>query len=808
MRKNILNFITIILTANFIQLHSTIVTIDTNIKYQTIRGWGASSFSPEWLTEDNRKELIDVLVNDLGLNRLRLEFPSGNRSKERAWEWENDDRDPFNYNWNVFNLKSFDAKIEKFVLPFKNKVEQNGEPFDMYVSPSLFNGGSSGAAPAWLQFSPGEFSEYATSVLIRLKENYNIEPNYFCILNEAGNNNSFYATVVSDMIKTLGPRMKAMGLKTRIQFPECVSASESWNYINSTKDDSIMLSYVDVLSYHLYGSNDPFRSQIRDFAKQHGKITAQTEYMSLNMNILYDDMTKGETSYWEIYGIGSCLDLKFDRILKLPNFWNFRQVFKYVRPGAVRINASSDDSTIKVLAYFKDEMPTIVIINNSGTKSINVENLIDGDYGICRTVSGTDYKESGIKHVSDGRMTIQVVNSVTTIYPYNGSNHPPAATSWGANTDYLTLPANNITLSVMATDAENDRLAYSWSVKTKPSGANPVIQKPTDSVSVVTGLNSEGKYIFEVSISDGVNTISKEARVNVYAVNQPPKPMDVHNRIPVMITLPCDSTAIRAGSKDLENDKITYRWSIINQPAGANAFIEDTTQAGTKVRNMSIAGDYVFQINISDGINTVYDTLNVPVYPINNNAPSISNISANPSKIILPADSTLLSADVADIDGDNFTLWWSVKSCPAGAIPKFVNQATANTIVKDLDKTGTYTFTLTAIDRTKKSGKDVTVTVENPTITEETLSKQDKFNIYPNPADETLYIEFGMDNKSRIFIRDLFGRVVKSFDTESSRDGMIKWDCSDSSGNKLAPGAYHVIISNRNGIVLKSVIIQ
>ena len=53
------------------------------------------------------------------------------------------------------------------VIPFKRAVEANGEPFNIYVSPSFFNGGSSGAAPSWLLNNPGEYADYSDASLQR-----------------------------------------------------------------------------------------------------------------------------------------------------------------------------------------------------------------------------------------------------------------------------------------------------------------------------------------------------------------------------------------------------------------------------------------------------------------------------------------------------------------------------------------------------------------------------------------------------------------------------------------------------------------
>ena len=230
------------------------ITVDPAVQYQTIRGWGAT-VGGEDVPQFLREQVLDTAVNDYGLTRLRLEPPGGNTYREKRWEWDNDDGDPDTINWSSLNTGPWAKKITDWVLPFKQRVEANGDPFNCYVSPSFFDGGSTGTAPAWLLNSPGEYAEYATSLLLYLKNQHGITADYYCILNEAGNNNAWTVWVVSRMIKTLGPKLQALGLPTKIQFPECMNADGTWSYIQAVQNDPDIWPYIGMLSYHLYGSN-------------------------------------------------------------------------------------------------------------------------------------------------------------------------------------------------------------------------------------------------------------------------------------------------------------------------------------------------------------------------------------------------------------------------------------------------------------------------------------------------------------------------------------------------------------------------
>jgi O-glycosyl hydrolase len=706
------------------------VTLDPAAQYQTIRGWGAASASPPWASPLLREAVIREAVNELGLTRLRLELPSGNRSDTTPWEQPNDDWDPLHVNWPAFNTAAMDRRVTEMVLPFKKAVEANGAPFNLYVSPSFFDGGSSGAAPAWLLNNPGEYAEFALALLLYLRDTHGIEADYYCILNEAGNNNPFSVSVVAEMIKALGPRLQASGLSTRIQFPESVNAQTAWNsYIQKVQGDDDVWRYIGCLSYHLYGTNDPYRSQIGALGASLGLPTAQTEFMDLTMNHLYDDLTLGAVSYWEIYGIGQCLqwnpgNTSFSRIRQ---YWNFRQVMHFVRPGAVRIGAVSTDSNLRVLAFSHGGGIIVVLINGAGSRTASIVNLQVGTYGVCQSVGGGVYQELGLQVVTaargpaeSGTLAVTVPsNAVMTVYAYPGTNQPPVVTDFKATPDFLTLsepgrPAPSTTsLSASATDPERDPLSYWWSVTSRPAGADVSLTAPGSATTSATGLTVAGEYVFTVAVSDSTNTVTRDVALNVYAGNQPPFPFDVHNRLPVTMTLPASSTQLRGAGMDVEGDPLSYRWSVLSEPPGADALLAAPTTATCPVTNMTVAGDYVFQLELSDPTHTVAAELTVTVYPANPSAPTIVNAVAAPAAITLPAGTTRLSATTGDPDGDPISHWWSVKSKPAGAEPVFSAQGSPSSDVSGLTAPGTYVFTLHVVDRTKAAQRDVTVTVKD-----------------------------------------------------------------------------------------------
>ncbi|MBL7037056.1 MAG: hypothetical protein ISR77_00430 [Pirellulaceae bacterium] len=709
--------------ARMSRANDVVVTVNANVKYQTIRGW---SCNPHYLggSQQQREQVIDEAVDSLGITRVRWQQPNGNRSNVTRWELENDNDDPDQADLSRFNTSDADKFVEGYVLPFKRRVEAGGDPFELWLSPSFFDGGSTGSVPAFLLESPGEYAEYATSFITYLRDKYGVTTNHYAICNEAGNNNVFKPAVVAEMTKVLGERMERLGLPTTGQFSDGVNARVTWNYIQHAKDDPDVWKYVDVLSYHWYGGqNQQWMAKIREFADEKDLDTAQSEFMHLKIDHLYDDLTIGGVSYWSIYGLGGpgpggqnfWLRPDDTSFRRGAQFWNFRQVMHYVRPGAVRIQVEGDEPSLRPLAFLHNDRITAVLINTkppAAPRLLTLRGLPPGNYGLSQCVNSKPCEELGVTAVgTDGRLSVNVPgNSVLTVYPHPARNLAPVAVRWEANPTFLKSPNSRITLSAAAQDPELDQLVFSWTVTRQPQGATAAIANPQSATTEANGLAAAGQYAFTVTISDGTNEVKRDVLLNVYEGNQPPTLIDVHNRIPVLVTLPHSETLLRGGAFDLEGDKLSFKWSVVKQPSGSAARLESPHETACKVTNIAIPGDHVFKFEASDGTTAVSEELTVPVYPTNP-PPVISATKATPEILRLPEDSTLLSATTNDPDGDVISHWWRVRSKPPGAKPAFAKQGSPDTEVDGLTVEGIYAFELTVVDRTKFARKDVIVTV-------------------------------------------------------------------------------------------------
>ena len=592
------------------QASTVVVTVDPSRTYQTIRGWGADmSFIRDlnYVSQPTLDQIIEEAVNDLGLTFLRLGFGY-------LYEPFNDNADPRNINWSAFlDKRSIDLEAARGLLAFKQKVEANGG-----TPVFLLNKDWEDTAPSWMTHA--EFAENVAATILYYRNQHGIDVAYTSIDNEPQRFDPYTPAVQQAMIKVMGPALESFGLATKIALAEGIDAKSTWDYVSFMQNDASVWSYIGLLNWHLYGTNDPFRSQLRDFGRARGIPTAQTEYPA-RINDLVDDLVLGGVSYWTRYhiadrgagaassSVGSYFATDFDATSFLRNaeYWRFRQFMRYVRPGAVRIDATSTSSSVRPFAFDRSGTRVVVLINDSSSNvSVTVQGLTPGSYGSSQAV-GQTFRELGVQTLGPSlAMNLAIpASGILTIYPYQGTNQAPILTDWKATPSFVTLPSTSVSLSASAQDIEVNPLSYAWFVKRRPAGADVTLTSPSNAVTTASGLTVAGEYVFTVEVRDSAGaSASRDIALAVYAGNQPPIIAEGNRYFKDgWIVLPQSTSVYGPGfisALDLEGDPVSTSFTVVSQPAGANA-----TFSGQNVSGMTVAGTYTFRFTASDATHTV-----------------------------------------------------------------------------------------------------------------------------------------------------------------------------------------------------------
>jgi hypothetical protein len=797
------------------------ISVDPAVHYQTIEGWGdgGSLFSMlNYLVDPSigdplNRQTLDYLVDELGLTGSRT-WEVGPRIDGTGMDDGNCD----SINWSRFYVSPRDPVIAGYMVYFKNRITEQGFQPSFYSSPG-YPTHATDQRP-WVMNHPGERAQQIWADALWWKNNYGITINYDVIYNEP----NISSTILADDIKALGPRLIARGLSTKTQYAEAVTPQADWNYITGEQNDTTMWPFVGRLSYHNYGnynSPDPYRPLIRDFGISKGIPTAQTEMYDPSLDNLFSDLTLGGVSYWEVAYSGSLVLVPSPGNTSFTpgvRFFRNRQLLHYVRPGSVRIETHSTDSTVSVLSFMKNELVTTVILNNGTAQTVNLSGLPPGSYGRSQS-AGSIPAELGIVTVGgSGTLTLNNMagsGMATTLYPYSLPNHAPVIHTYGTNPGYIVSPVSAATLSVSANDAESDPLTYTWSVASQPPGANAVPATPGAASTVVSGMTVAGNYVFNIDVKDGVSTSSKKVYLVTYASNPSPWLWQPGFRIAAPyglvfgnlpdtthanIELPTSAVTLQVGISDLANSDFTGRgtWTLVSQPAGANAVVGSTIYIYISIRanvtGMTVPGDYVFQVNVTDPGHPDLTTRVICTVHAASSGPIIHSIAASPASITLPVSTTQLTATTSDPQGQLMRHWWAVKSIPAGAKPVFASQGLPASNLSGLTVPGVYTFTLRAFDDLHMTTKDVSVQVLAANGINNISSDNKEALVYPNPFSEELNVKllFNHDKKLTLILTDSMGQNVLEKNVNEDKDGKITVNLVS-----LPPGIYYLTIQTK-----------
>jgi hypothetical protein len=818
------NLLAILFVVACINLHAQdTLTLDSNITYQTITGWGHGGGvlghmgGPYYMLDTTvanavNFQVLDYLTDDLGLTGSRT-WEVGPRIDGTGM----DNGDCDSIDWAKFQGNTLNTDMAGYLIYFKNKITAQGIQPTFYSSPGYPTHATD--QKPWIMYHPGERAQQIWASARYMHDTYGIDINYDVIYNEPSG--SVTSTVLADDIKALAPRFASHGLATRSQFPEAVAPQTAWNFITPVQNDTELWNDVGRISYHNYGTADPYRSNMYTFGQTWSISTAQTEMANPTFDDIYSDFTLGGTSYWEVaYSSSNTLVPVSGLTSFTPSNTYFRmhQIIHYVRPGAIRIGTAGNDTLLHVLAFKRNGEETVVI-ENTGANAVNIllSGIAAGTYGLSKAApGGTFFQELGVRTAANDTITIPVQggSSVTTLYSRPAAvNKPPTIMTYTTSPGYLVAPASTATLTSSANDPELDAHTFLWTVVSYPAGANPILATPTAASTTVSGLTVAGNYCFKIEVSDGTNISSKKVYLIEYPDAPPPilgsagfriaAPYGLIFGLPgdtthANIELPTSAVTLQVGISDIPNSDFTGRgtWTLVSQPVGANAALSATTYIFVSIRSnvtgMTVPGDYVFQCNVTyPGHPDLTCTIICTVHPASS-APVINSITASPPALTLPNDSTHFTAVTSDPENDLLRHWWYVTSVPAGAHPVFDHQGLPVTSVTGLTVPGTYTFTLRCFDDLHMATRNITVQVL-PVGIEEIKDDKNGIAIYPNPFTNKFTVHTSGNKAITITLTDLAGKAILH-QQANSEETILNTD-------GIAAGIYFVKIDDGNAIL-------
>jgi hypothetical protein len=518
-----------------------VIDLDPSTTYQTISGWEATAQAGQLVCggfSNYQQNLLDQAVNDLGINRLRVEIRSGTenpidyydqfvkglitRDEYRAHWYEsiNDNADPGAIDSNGFKFTEFDTTFDKVVLPMKQLLEARGESLHINVNYIDF-AGSTGLH----RNQENEYAEFVLATYQHLQTKYGLTPDSWEVILEP-DNTPWTGTHIGKAIAAAGSRLQANGFTPRFVAPSTTNMATAIPFFDAIVQVPNAAQYLDELSYHRYaGVSDTNLATIASRANQYGIQTAMLEHIGSGYPALHSDLAIGENSAWQQFALGFCVDDNGSQyytidnanpaqpVVSLSNRAKFlRQYMKFIRRGAIRITATSSNSNFEPLAFINSNGAYVVVVRAKGGGSFSVQDLPDGIYGVkyttdqgCDGVTPLEYdKDLPDVALAAGQILTTSIPACGVITIYEKSSPgpaqvPPASvtisgpTAGDNNTPYnftaqvqpisTTLPvtytwAVDGEVTAVRTAGVSDTLAIAWDV----TGSHTVIVTATNAV--------------------------------------------------------------------------------------------------------------------------------------------------------------------------------------------------------------------------------------------------------------------------------------------------------------------------------------
>ena len=199
---------------------------------------------------------------------------------------------------------------------------------------------------------------------------------------------------IRDVIKNVGPRLRAEGFDTMFVTPDDVRSSNAAAKARIILADPVARQYVGALATHLYDESVSNVAQMQALAQQYQLPLWMTEFSTSGMpsagrpgdafawaSLMHDLISTYDMSavdyMWGFFGEWDRAQLvtlnhtgsTYDGYTLNKVYYTTGQFSRFVEPGAERISASSSDATVQTTAFLDDDGDLVIVAINNGASN-------------------------------------------------------------------------------------------------------------------------------------------------------------------------------------------------------------------------------------------------------------------------------------------------------------------------------------------------------------------------------------------------------------------------------------------------------
>ncbi len=427
------------------------ITVDPSQTYQTIRGWEAVTYaldeSPAFANFTDT--LFELALDEVGINRVRLEIRSGIENSNDNWSdyqtgkidyqtWRsrryattNDNADPCTIDGSGFQFSQFDNTIDRTVNPLRALLAARGEKLIVNVNYVAFTGQIKDGV--YIHNDPAEYAEFVLATYLHLQEKYGWVPDLWEVILEPDNVSQWNGRLVGQAMVAAADRLREAGFEPAFVAPSNTNMGNAVQYFDQMIQVPGVLPVLREFSYHRYsGVSLASLQAIAARAKQYGVDTAMLEWWSdgNGYRTLHEDLKIGNNSAWEQGALAGALNSSMSvyqiddsnpgqpRVLLTSQTKFLRQYYKFVRPGAVRIEAASQLPALDPLAFINTNGGYVVVVKCEAGGAFSIGRLPAGTYGLKYTTTSQYDVELPDQVISAGQAVVAQIPQagVLTVY--------------------------------------------------------------------------------------------------------------------------------------------------------------------------------------------------------------------------------------------------------------------------------------------------------------------------------------------------------------------------------------------------------
>ncbi|MCC6316271.1 MAG: Ig-like domain-containing protein [Gemmatimonadaceae bacterium] len=431
-----------------------IIDVNPSITYQTITGWSAAAQNG-WMECNQtaypiyKTGLMDRAVNELGLNRVTTALRSGMENTadhhrqflagqidQTAYRdsWflpVNDNADPMVTDSSKFFFSFIDDNVTHSVLPLRQRLQARGEP--LYWTLTYVDFLQNRTSKPFNQMkSAEEFAELVAMAFKHLQKKWGFVPDAVEMLLEP-EHTLYNATDMGRALVAVERRLRQHGFTPDFIGPSTTSMFNAAVWYDGMLQVPGTARLLRELAYHRYVAvSYPALSAIGLRRQRDNVNTSMLEHIGSGYDDLYEDLTVGGVSAWMQFSTAFCgMRDNFDadgvyyqinqsdpanpRVNITKHSRLFRQLFLFVRRGAVRLGAASGNSTdLRPLAFRNTNGKVVVVVQAKRGAAFSVRGLPGGTYAINYSTP------TGQWNVDLADQTIAAGGTVQTSIPGDG----------------------------------------------------------------------------------------------------------------------------------------------------------------------------------------------------------------------------------------------------------------------------------------------------------------------------------------------------------------------------------------------------